>query len=84
VKLTTITDAPDRRSSRLNAVVTRTSPSSQGRCPSNSQQPARRAAARHQRSAQPSKNFRSRESPAQAVNAARFTHKSSGDPRNVG
>src|SRR3954451_8002430 len=29
VKLTSITDAPDRRKSRLNAVVTRTSPSSQ-------------------------------------------------------
>jgi hypothetical protein len=40
-----------------NAVVTRTSPSSQGRCPSNSQQPARRAAARHSRSAQPPQNF---------------------------
>ena len=57
VKLTSITDAPGRRSSRLNAVVTRTSPSSQGRCPSNSQQPARRAAARHSRSAHAPKNF---------------------------
>jgi hypothetical protein len=56
-ELTSMTDAPGRHSSRLNAVVTRTSPSSQGRGPTNSQQPARQAAARHLRSAQPPKNI---------------------------
>jgi hypothetical protein len=47
LKRTSMTDAPGRRSSRLNAVVTRKVVLLVSRCRSNSQQPAAGAAARH-------------------------------------
>jgi hypothetical protein len=51
-------------------VLTRTSPSLKGPPISNNQQPARWAAARRLRSAQPPKNFCRRECAAQIANAA--------------
>ena len=64
-----------------NAVVTRTSPSSQGRCPSNSQQPARPGGGASIAFCATSEELLKPRKPcSRRHRRARFTHKSSGDP----